>query len=203
MTPPSLREDHRRRTAAAIRRSAVRLSLEHGPSAVTVQQIADDAGVSQRTFFNYFPSKEAAVLPDLEPFDTDQVERFVRADEPDLLTALEQLMVHHVLHHGPEADEHMHTTMVLLQRHPELLSRMLAVFDGFDALLTQLVAERTGRPVDDLTCTVPAAVAMAALKAAVKPRRDAADGSPARPAPDATARHVSEAFQVLRGVITP
>ena len=56
------RERKKQATRAALSGAAVRLSLEHGVEHVTVEQIADDADVSLRTFFNYFSSKEEAVV---------------------------------------------------------------------------------------------------------------------------------------------
>ena len=41
----------------------MRLFLERGPAAVTVSDICEAAGVSARTFFNYFDAKEDALLP--------------------------------------------------------------------------------------------------------------------------------------------
>ncbi len=48
--------------AAAIHDAAAELLLEHGWTASTVDMIAARAGISTRTFFNYFPSKEDAAL---------------------------------------------------------------------------------------------------------------------------------------------
>jgi AcrR family transcriptional regulator len=43
--------------------SALRLALERGADSVTVEQISDAADIAPRTFFNYFPSREEALLP--------------------------------------------------------------------------------------------------------------------------------------------
>lgn len=55
------RERRKRETLLAIHRAALDLVEEHGFDAVTTEQIADRAGVSPRTFFNYYPSKDSAV----------------------------------------------------------------------------------------------------------------------------------------------
>lgn len=57
-----LRERKRRRVENAIERAAVELALELGHEAVTVAEICERAEVSRSTFFNYMPSREAAIF---------------------------------------------------------------------------------------------------------------------------------------------
>jgi AcrR family transcriptional regulator len=63
---PSLRERTRRAVHAEITETALRLFAEQGFEATTVDQIAAAAGISRRSFFHYFKSKEDVVLGDLE-----------------------------------------------------------------------------------------------------------------------------------------
>ncbi|ANY09375.1 acyl-CoA-like ligand-binding transcription factor [Pseudonocardia sp. HH130630-07] len=58
---PTLRERKKRATRDALSLAAVELVTERGWSAVTVDDIADRAGVAPRTFRNYFPTKAAAI----------------------------------------------------------------------------------------------------------------------------------------------
>ena len=54
-----LRERRRRQTSADIRDAAVRLASDRGFDKVTIEEICAEAGISTRTFFNYFPTKES------------------------------------------------------------------------------------------------------------------------------------------------
>ena len=67
----SLRQRRRADTWAAIHEAAAALVLDHGIEGTTVDAITQSAGVSPRTFFNYFRTKEDAVLglraPALDP----------------------------------------------------------------------------------------------------------------------------------------
>ncbi|MHA7241438.1 TetR/AcrR family transcriptional regulator [Arthrobacter sp. TMS1-12-1] len=69
--PVPLRERRRAETWAEIHEAAALLAVEGGIGHTTIEAIAGRAGVSPRTFFNYFRSKEDAVLglrePSLDP----------------------------------------------------------------------------------------------------------------------------------------
>src|SRR4051812_48235481 len=57
-----LRERKKRATRLALHRAALELVGTHGLDGVSIEQIAARADVSTRTFFNYFSTKEDAVI---------------------------------------------------------------------------------------------------------------------------------------------
>ncbi len=63
--PTDLRERTRRVVRQQISETATQLFIEHGFAATTIDQIAEVAGVSRRSFFRYFPSKEDVILGEL------------------------------------------------------------------------------------------------------------------------------------------
>jgi AcrR family transcriptional regulator len=57
-----MRERKKLATREALSAAALRLALEHGPQNVRVDDIAEAAGVSPRTYNNYFSSREEAIM---------------------------------------------------------------------------------------------------------------------------------------------
>ncbi|GIF22457.1 AcrR family transcriptional regulator [Actinoplanes tereljensis] len=61
-----LRERKKREMRRQLSDTAARLFLQHGFDAFRVSDVADACGVSEKTVFNYFPTKESLVLDQLE-----------------------------------------------------------------------------------------------------------------------------------------
>jgi AcrR family transcriptional regulator len=67
MTAPTrLRERQKQQTREEIAHAAMELFLARGFDAVTVAEVADAAGVSEKTVYNHFSTKEDLVFPDVE-----------------------------------------------------------------------------------------------------------------------------------------
>ncbi len=61
-----LRERKKRLMRQQLSDTATRMFLDHGFDAVRVSEVAEACGVSEKTVFNYFPTKESLVLDRLE-----------------------------------------------------------------------------------------------------------------------------------------
>src|ERR1700754_3992610 len=67
MTAPTNRHELRRRsTHEALRQAALKSFARKGFANVTVTDLAREAGVTERTFFRHFPTKEAVLFQDYE-----------------------------------------------------------------------------------------------------------------------------------------
>jgi AcrR family transcriptional regulator len=63
---PNRHEQRRRSTHEALRQAALKSFARKGFANVTVTELAREAGVTERTFFRHFPTKEAVLFQDYE-----------------------------------------------------------------------------------------------------------------------------------------
>ena len=66
MPAPNRHELRRRSTHEALRQAALKSFARKGFANVTVTELASEAGVTERTFFRHFPTKEAVLFQDYE-----------------------------------------------------------------------------------------------------------------------------------------
>jgi AcrR family transcriptional regulator len=88
------RYQHKLETLAALRAAALQLALHQGLETITATDIATAAGVSRRTFFNYFASKEDALVgetPQLATFLREAITTRPAAEPP--LTAVQTALL--------------------------------------------------------------------------------------------------------------
>jgi AcrR family transcriptional regulator len=158
-----LRERKKAETRRALSSAALRLADQLGPDGVTVEAIAEAAGVSPRTFFNYFPSKEDAIVGVTSRRSSEMLADLVARPEAEgPLEALRATAL--AIGRRLEADaEDMMRRRQLFQRYPTLAARHAAGFAEVERGLVEEVARRTGLDAD--LDTYPALVVAAALAA--------------------------------------
>ncbi|MDO5753536.1 TetR/AcrR family transcriptional regulator [Arthrobacter sp.] len=141
-TPVSLRERNRLDTWALIHDQASNLACEHGLAKTTVEAIADAAGVSKRTFFNYFPTKEDAILGIQAPtLSEETIADFRAGGTGDLFGRTVHLMVAVIRSMFPEASLTDRRT-VLKKRHPELARSLVSHLRACEELVEGVLLER-------------------------------------------------------------
>lgn len=138
---PGLRERKRLATRRAIQRAALRVVRERGLHGVTVDEIARLADVSPRTFFNYFPSKEDAILGDAPTLDGNPDLDWFVADRGPILRGLTRVIVHSSTNLLTD-HELVNERRELSRIHPELGARRMANVHSFEQELAALVARR-------------------------------------------------------------
>ncbi|ROP64246.1 TetR/AcrR family transcriptional regulator [Curtobacterium sp. PhB115] len=140
---PGLRERKRRATRLAIQQAALRIATEDGLGAVTVDEISRRADVSPRTFFNYFPNKEQAILGDDPRLpDDDALQVFVDGGpDGDLLADIGALLVHSTVELIEERGL-IGERQQVLRANPELFSRRMESMKEFQAEIQSAVSRR-------------------------------------------------------------
>ncbi|QXV58736.1 TetR/AcrR family transcriptional regulator [Amycolatopsis sp. TNS106] len=142
-----LRERKRLETHRALATTAVRLVAERGLDQVTVEDISAAAGVSPRTFFNYFASKEDAVVI----AHADTAERTQRTIDKFLAAPKEvstpRAFVDALKEDFAQVDENRDEwlgRMKAIQENATLHSRAVAMNHDTIAPLIEAIARRTG-----------------------------------------------------------
>ena len=136
MALASLRERKKRDTYLALSEAARQLVRDRGLDLVTVEDIAAAADVSPRTFFNYFPCKEEALVgvePGLLAELGDELRQRDPAEPP--LVALRA-----VLAIDDDADGTLRRWRLrneLVARYPALLPRHLAAMAQVEGALAR------------------------------------------------------------------
>lgn len=165
-----MRTDWRERKKAATRRAiqehALRLFLEKGYEATTVEEIAAAAGVSHMTFFRYFPRKEVVVeSDDYDPLLAEHIATRPAHENP--LTAIHQAVRQSLAAVLPDDRDAILARSRLILHTPALRARNWQNQDATGELFATALAHRHGDAEPDLGTRVLAAAAVAALATAL------------------------------------
>jgi AcrR family transcriptional regulator len=172
---PGLRERKKQRTRQLIAETARALFAERGFAGVTVAEIAEAADVSQKTVFNYFPTKEDLVYWQLEAFEQELLAAIRERDPGEsALSAFARFITRQRGLLG-RADEGSRERLAALTRtiveSPSLLAREQQIFAGYTRSLATLLAEETGGQPGDLRPWVAANAMMGVHRALVDDAR--------------------------------
>ena len=191
-------EDWRSRKKAAtkhaIQDEALRLFVEKGYEATTVEEIAAAAGVSHMTFFRYFPRKEEVVEYDeYDPLLEELIAGRPSHEAP--LTAL-----HNAIRSGLEKvlttdREALLIRTRLVLRDAVLRSRNVIAQDTTRDLFARALARRAGLEEPNFAATVQASAALGAMAAVLTTWAEDDDG-------DLIAL-VDDAFAALQDGVAP
>ena len=149
-----VRERKKRETWRLIHATALRLMTERGFDAVSIDDIVAAAGISRRTFFNYFAGKESVVF-DPDPDDPALWARLMAERPPGepLLVALREVL----LAYTAATAERMILQRRVSEASPELASCSREVADRLWVAARAWAADRAELTPLQLDLTVNAA----------------------------------------------
>ncbi|MGX6449013.1 TetR/AcrR family transcriptional regulator, partial [Patulibacter sp. S7RM1-6] len=169
--PPGLRERKKAQTHAALVAAAFDAFVRRGYDATTTEEIATAAGVSPRTLFRHFGTKEDVALAPFDAFATrfgDAVDARPAGEAPlDVLVAAAQDAWTGVDLAEREA---YGTVMRLAGESPTLLAAYLRRAEQWEIAVAGRIAARSGAPADDLRSRLVVAAFGAASRIAAEAR---------------------------------
>ena len=151
-----LRQRKRAATRGAITATARALTAERGLNGYTVEEVCDAAGISRRTFFNYFPTKEDAIIGHAgDDIPADVIEDFIAggADSPagDISPTLFRDLVRLSLRlaEGMTASEEETRQLIgVVHKEPQIILKIIGVTEQREAQFARDVARREGVAAD-------------------------------------------------------
>lgn len=150
--PPGLRERKRAATRSAVTALARAFTAERGLNGYTVEEVCEAVGISRRTFFNYFPTKEDAVIGHVAgDIPNVHVEEFVAGGaafldgeiSPTLFHDLVQLSLH-LAEEITASEEDTRQLIDVLKKEPQLILKIIGVTEQREAQFARDVARREG-----------------------------------------------------------
>ncbi|MGW5642459.1 TetR/AcrR family transcriptional regulator [Saccharopolyspora sp. NPDC003752] len=162
-------------TAAQVTSVALRLTAERGLSGFTVEEVCEQVDISRRTFFNYFASKDDAVLGITARKDdealTDQFLAHGTSPRPGLSPTLLDELAELAVQRWERADitaESIRDVLAVFEREPRLLTRFVEKMQLDEQSDVELVEQREGLAPGDLRAAAAVQVIRALVAAAVR-----------------------------------
>jgi len=164
---PPLTERRKAETRLEVARAAVRLFLAKGVADTSVDEIAAQAGISARTLWRYFPSKESCVMP-LLASGIEQTAARLRSWRG--VQGVSELISTLASGHAetPESAAEMLNLVKLTRTDPGLRAVWLEAHREAEPAFAEALAHRAGLAEPDLTTAIQAAMINGALRVAVE-----------------------------------
>lgn len=153
-------------SARELRRIAMRLFTDQGFEQTTIERVAAEAGVSERTFFRYFASKASVLFTEFE----DEVERIRAAlaqspGEVPMMDAIRHAVVSANRHRAADIPE-LRMQMNLFATVPALAASAAARYEAWERAISEFAAVRLGEPADSLYALAVGRATLATCRAA-------------------------------------
>ncbi len=154
------------RTAAAIRRAALRLIYRHGFAAMNLRDLAAEVGIQPSSLYNHIASKQA-LLSDLMQEHMEALlaatDAALAAAGPGVMDRLCAFLDHHVLYHMERRQEVYISNFELRGLDASNYAQIVAQRTGYEARLMALLREGVDAGVLDVTDIPVTAFAMLAM----------------------------------------
>ena len=145
-----------------LRLIALRLFAQRGFDNTTIEQIAAEAGVSERTFFRYFTTKASVLWTEFETeVETIRASLAAVPDDVPLMEAIRGAVVAANHYHADDVPE-MRMRMHLIATVPALSFSAAEHYEAWERAISDFAGRRLGQPADSL---YPLAIGRAALAA--------------------------------------
>lgn len=165
-----LRARKREATRSAITTAARLATAKNGLNGFTIEQLCEEVGVSRRTFFNYFPSKEDAIVGHLlDEFSAEAMAAFLAGGKKEPIAESPEGLSSTLLQDLFElscamADEfnftkdHIQDLLAAMKTEPQLMLKMMGSAETREHEFAAIIAQRENLPPHDPLAVVTAGV---------------------------------------------
>ncbi|KNH19256.1 TetR family transcriptional regulator [Arthrobacter sp. ZBG10] len=147
-----LRERKRAATRQAITNAARTLTAERGLNGYTVEEVCEAAGISRRTFFNYFPAKEDAIIGHVDDdVPEDILAEFIAGGAASPAGEISPTLLQDLIRFSLRLSEKMTASeeetrqlIAVVHKEPQLILRIIGVTDRREKQFARDLARREG-----------------------------------------------------------
>jgi len=191
----SATQRRREQTLAVITRCARELTSQHGLDGFTMDQLAERAGVSRRTLFNYVPGTVDAVLGPEQEVDADLWETFLAGGPTGRLLVDVKEIVRATLEADSPDPAEVDAVRRVLCSDPRLMAAVHERFVEKSRVLSEAITRREGKEIEPLVMRLLSAVVVTLCDTAL----DEALATPTR----SVAACLDEAFATMSSLFEP